>query len=723
MDRILADVPLENPRDDGLGYASFSENLANSICNIDTDECLVFTLCGPWGSGKTTCINFILHYIKEKPKEQRPTIVRFNPWWFSGRGELLNQFFREFCVALGKEERFKKAVRTIADLLQVVSEIPEPTGFGKYGAKVASCWFRQAAKEKELWRLREEIREDLKKQNKHILVIIDDIDRLTSDEIRGLFRVIKAVADFPNTAYLLAFDRSVIVKALEKMQEISGEEFLEKIAQVPLDLPAPDKLALQKIFFEHLDSVLSDTPQDLFDQTYWGNVFWDGIDHFLNTMRNVKSLTNAIRVAYPTIRGEVNPVDFVAIETIRVFAPDIYQLIRSNPDMFAGHLDTVGESGDNVEELKLFHDKWLEQAPEGHKEAMKRLMIRIFPKLDAVFGNTGWDADWIHEWRRKLRICSPDIFPTYFRFAVPEGEISRLGMQAILALAEDSKAFGNKLIELSQQTRPDGSTRVSAFLERLKDYTEKYILEEHIPEVLQAIFNVGDELLLPADEGRSLFSWGNDTRINRIAFQLIKRYESQEERFKILKKVFSKGHAVSIIIGEVYTLGWQHGKYGGKKMPEEECIVSGKQLEELEGIALRKIRDASLSKNFIKTPKLANILYRWRDWEGEKPVKEWVRDVIASDEGLVDFLAVFLSEGRSYGSGDRVARTHWRLDPKSIEPFVEDLSQVAERCRTLLESSSDWLTGRRRTAVETFVEWYEIRAAGKDPNSPLAWME
>lgn len=297
---ILTDTPLENPEDDCFGYASFAENLTDVLCKTMTDECLVFALLGSWGSGKTTCLNFILHYV-DKLENQRPLVIRFNPWWFSGRGDLLQQFFREFCVALGKEKKFKKTIEIIANLVEIASEIPEPTGISKLGGKLASRWLKQAKKDKEVWKIREKIKKDIKKQNQHILVVIDDIDRLPSEEIRDLFKVIKAVADFPKTTYLLAFDKDVVVKALKSVQETPGEEYLEKIVQVPFHLPIPDKVSLRRFFCGQLKLILLNTPEKLFDQTYWENVFRNGIDHFLNTMRNVKRLINAIKTTYPLV--------------------------------------------------------------------------------------------------------------------------------------------------------------------------------------------------------------------------------------------------------------------------------------------------------------------------------------------------------------------------------------------------------------------------------------
>lgn len=707
---ILADTPLERPEEDRLGFAPFARNLADAICKVSAEECLVFALYGQWGTGKTTTLNFVLHYINEKPEDKRPIIVRFNPWWFSGHGELLDQFFREFRASLGKEKKFKEVVKYLADFTEVISAVPEYEV--KIIGKVISWVLRKLGKNKESWQIRDEIRKHLQKQTSQILVIIDDIDRLPAEEIRSVFRVIKAVADFPRTIYLLAFDKAVISKALGDLHGIDGGDYLEKIVQVPFDLPSPDKIALLKLFSEQLDIILSDTSEELFDQTYWGNVFWDGIDHFLNTMRNLKCLTNALKVTYPPVKGEVNPVDFIAIETIRLFSTDIYRLIRNNPDMFIGYSDSY--SYPKAEDLKPFHDKWTDQIPEENREVVKKLLKRIFPKLEAVFGGTHYGGSWESTWRKQLRICSPDIFPVYFRLAVPEGEILYTEMQTILALAINSKTFSNKLLELSRQHRTDGSTRVSAFLERMEDYTEKEIPEEHIPQILQSLFDIGDELLVPEDEGRGFFSWGNDVRIGRIMFQLLKRYKTQEERFKVLKEVFTNGHAVSMIVGEVTTFGQQHGKYNAKTRFDNERLVSNEHLEELEKIALSKIKQIAENDKLLKTPQLAHILYGWRDWETEDQVRKWVLKIITSDEGLVEFLTGFLSKSYSHGMGDRVAKVKWRLDPKSLEPFV-DPTEIIKRCRNLLELMPDWLKDKKKIAVETFVKWYDFQAEGKNP--------
>ncbi|MBC1259379.1 KAP P-loop domain protein, partial (plasmid) [Trichormus variabilis V5] len=91
-----------------------------------------------------------------------------------------------------------------------------------------------------------------------------------------------------------------------------------------------------------------------------------------------------------------------------------------------------------------------------------------------------------------LHICSADVFPVYFRLAIPEGNISISEMQAILALANNCQAFGAKLVELSAQMRPDGISRINVFLDRLRDYVDKDIPLNDVEPILQAFFEVGD---------------------------------------------------------------------------------------------------------------------------------------------------------------------------------------------------------------------------------------
>lgn len=723
-EQLVADVPLQDPNDDLLGYRDLAKSLAEIIGHKRGDEGMVFAVCGSWGCGKTTFLNFVLHYIEKKPVQERPVIVRFNPWWFSGHADLLHRFLRELQTSFGKS-RLKKLAAKTADFLSIISDIPDPTGLLRPTTGALRAMTEQD-KQVTAWELKDQICSLLRKQKRYVLIVIDDIDRLSREEIRDLFRVIKAVADFPKTHYLLALDRQVVAQALKDQQGLSGEDYLAKIVQVTFDLPVPDKVSLRKAFTSLLNEVLAGTPDYLIDEVYFGNLYWDGIDHFLNTMRDVKRLINALAINYPLVRGEVNPQDFVALETMRVFSPSLYYTIRANPQMFAGYWVAITPTTvPYSEQLKTFHEQLLNSLPEQDRPYLKNMLRRLFPKLEGIeglFGNTHYGPNWGPEWRKRLRVCSLECFQVYFRFSLPEGSPSNAEVQALLALATDQEAFGSRLVEFSRQLRPDGTTRVSAFLERLWDFADKDIPKVVIPRILGALFEVGDQLLVEEDEPRGLFGWGNDIRIGRLVFRLLRRYDTQQERFELLRDAFEGGKAVSVIVGETASLGQQHGKYGADSRPPEEQLVGREHLEILEGIALKKIKEAAEKGELLRAPYLARILYRWRDWEAEEAPKTWIRQskLLDSDEGLADLLAGFLSRSFAQAESDRVPRVRWRLDPRIIEPFL-DLSAIVPRCRSLLEDNPEWLTGRRKIALETFLREYDLNSKGRDPGE--AWEE
>ena len=113
--------PLNNPEQDRLGYASFAQTIAKGISGMSKENVpngLVLAIYGEWGSGKTTVLNFIQHYLKA---DKRLEIVRFNPWWFSSTEDLVYQFFKELGFA-------NKSNKTMTDLLKRFGRILSASG-------------------------------------------------------------------------------------------------------------------------------------------------------------------------------------------------------------------------------------------------------------------------------------------------------------------------------------------------------------------------------------------------------------------------------------------------------------------------------------------------------------------------------------------------------------------------------------------------------------------
>ncbi|MEO5937281.1 MAG: P-loop NTPase fold protein [Terriglobales bacterium] len=89
---LSSDRPSIDPKQDLFGHAPFAEALAKSIHSYPDADGVVLALYGPWGSGKSTVLAYVLHYLQQLPEEEQPVIVTFNPWWFSGQENLARAF-------------------------------------------------------------------------------------------------------------------------------------------------------------------------------------------------------------------------------------------------------------------------------------------------------------------------------------------------------------------------------------------------------------------------------------------------------------------------------------------------------------------------------------------------------------------------------------------------------------------------------------------------------
>ncbi|MBO3463517.1 P-loop NTPase fold protein [Aetokthonos hydrillicola Thurmond2011] len=556
---------LSDPEKDRLGYATFAKYLADSICNMTITEGFVIAVYGSWNSGKSTLMNFLIHYLQEKPEDERPIIVPFNPLLFSGSQDITKRFFEQIRNVISRISSVSKGLKErIGDFAKAVGQTSLP--YSQAGTALATLF---EAQEKETPELKEEVEEKLVNQDKRIVVAIDDIDRLSTEEIQQLFRLLKAIPSFTNIIYVLAFNKEVVLKALTETKQTS-EAYLDQIIQVDFELPKPDKTSLRRIFFEKLNNVIFDLSEELFVSNYWRNIYYEGIDHFITSLRDIVRLIENLSLTYPTVKGEVNPIDYIALESLRVFCPIIYDTIRNNKNAF------LGKQNSSIDEIKNILNSWTAQLKNEDKQPVQKILMFLFPKLSVVWGSKySYVEETELEWCNKLRICCPEKFSIYFRLALGESKLFQTQIDAIFALSSDEKTFAQKLTELANQKRPDGTTQLRAFLEELENYTGQEIPQESIPGIVKAFLEVGEQLLIPEDEPTTIFDFSNEVRISHIISQLLSRLD-EPTRFQILETSVSEGEVISRILNEI------------KISLKDEFLLSAQHLKELEGMIAQK---------------------------------------------------------------------------------------------------------------------------------------
>ena len=709
------DQPIKSHREDKLGRFPFAQSLGNAILSYKEKDSIVIGLFGAWGSGKTSIINMALEHIdlfsKNKIDDKKPIIVSFNPWNYSDQNQLVTQFFKQLSVVLrrpnyaGEVKKAGEKMEAYANFLVPLKLIP---GLGQY-AEIAKDAVKKVGIAAKSWgdlesndlnAIRADLNKLLAKQPHKIIVVIDDIDRLNNTEIRQIFQLIKSLGDFPNTIYMLAFDRDVVKNALEKVQGGSGIGYLEKVVQIPFEIPLISKQEVERLLFSKLDELIKDLPQGKWNQNYWMNIYNSGLKYFFGNVRDVTRYINSLRFSFEIVKGEVNTIDFFAITGVQVFFPEVYYGIRDNKDIFAGTFDSSHGRNDNVkEQAKKRCDEIIGRVNESQQEVMKDFLKILFPKLEDVYGYSHFGNDWMYNWRRDCRICSPDIFNIFFRFSLPKGEISQKEIETILSLGNNANSFAEALLKLSEDKR-----RIIRFLERLEDYTQSDIPEENIEPIITALMDIGD--LFP--EGDSGF-FGIDTpmRILRLCYQLSHRFDSCEKRFNILKNAIKKAkRSLCTIVHEVGVLCQEQGKFGSKESPEpkDKLTVNAEQLKKLEKLACDKIESWEKDGRLEKQEYLPSILFSWKEWVQKKKIIIFINNMIKSDNGLIDLITSFLTKSTSHSLSDYAEKINWKINIKNIEEFV-DLKEVEPRIRKI-SSSKDFeeLDERKKLAIKIFLD-------------------
>jgi hypothetical protein len=139
-------------------------------------------------------------------------------------------------------------------------------------AKAVATYFSAVAKAeaKSLDQVKSELSVLLRALPQPLLVVIDDVDRLTGPELRLVFQLIKANADFPNSVCLVLFQREIVEEILTKELSIDGREYLKKIVQVGFDVPRIQRSKLEAILMSKLDMLVQSKPV----QTLWEKERW-----------------------------------------------------------------------------------------------------------------------------------------------------------------------------------------------------------------------------------------------------------------------------------------------------------------------------------------------------------------------------------------------------------------------------------------------------------------
>ena len=327
----FSNVALPVDGNDELERTGFVETLASTVVLPTNANSLVLAIEAPWGEGKSSVLSLLLRQLDKHPDS--PLVVSFNPWLATGRDRIFRAFFSQFSAALLEEGEIRLAERlvsfgeTLEELLPSGARALPRIGFQRFRRILGRIPVIDLEVEKQ------NLRQAVIGAGKPLVVVIDDLDRLAPEDIRVVFQLVKAVADFPRVAYVLAFDPEPIDSALSfGGDEEKGRQFRDKIVQANFPLPRVPYATRRRFLTKKLNERLKAWKIDVShrEEQLLERAIPLGLAA-LRTPRDIKRVLNKTLMTAENVRDEVNFADVFVFETLHAKFPKVANLIRQRP--------------------------------------------------------------------------------------------------------------------------------------------------------------------------------------------------------------------------------------------------------------------------------------------------------------------------------------------------------------------------------------------------------
>lgn len=663
--KITGDNPIALPEEDTIGRNSLAQSFAKQILFLDTSKGSVIGVLGAWGSGKTSFINL----ARNELNKENITVLDFNPWMFSGTEQLMQSFFSELSAQLRLRpdlSEIGEAIGTYGDIFAGMGWIPLVGPWIERGHKASEVISKVLQGHKEgVGTQRNKIEDVLIKLDKRIIVVVDDIDRLSTTEIRDIFKLVRLTANFPNIIYVVAFDRIRVENALNE-EGINGRDYLEKILQVAIDIPPIPFQILSTQILTAVDNAIQNIEKvGPFNNHTWPDIFVEIIRPLIRTMRDVRRYAVNIHGTIDSLGGEVALTDVLALEAIRIFMPDVFKLLHSSIDALTTTDDHIfGYSRKTESPLKAKIEKLIVVSGDN-SYIINDMIRRLFPAARRHIENNSYGAEWKNEWLRERRVAHEDILQLYLEHYAGDH------FKAFLH-AEKAHLFMNNRQLFDDYLRSLDATQITDVITALEAYEDQY-KSESVEAASIVLLNLLHTL---PDNRVNMFDYDVRLKVTRVVYRLIRSLKAPDVIESTVKSILPEVVTLSAKYELIGMVGHTEGQ--GHKLISEEAA---KQIE-LEWAHEVK---AATDEDLLKEPDLLWILLRAK------------RYISASDEqiGISDTAELTLvvlkssqSEVMSQSIDSRAVRKETRLAWDALIELYGDEETLKNRIEQAKNSTS-----------------------------------
>jgi hypothetical protein len=614
MRGIDSDAPITGDKKspDLLNRTGFAKRVATLLVEAPQNTGFAISIEGPWGSGKTSVLNLLERQFEELPRSKRPLLVRFNPWIVGTHEKLIQSFLVQLAAKTGTTDHSAAGVKAAKELLAYSSLftalklIPGVEPFatvveGVINAVGGAAKKISDLKELDIERRRKAVVSALQQLDHPIIVFIDDLDRLPAFEVFEMIRLVKAVGDFPRVSYVLCYEPGYVTSALTGAGITNAGTYLDKIVQVRISLPATSKSDLADILNSEYEKLPQEARSAFADVDERIQEFYrEALRAMLETPRDIRRIFNRLHISEPVCRGEVNLADLIALETLAVKAPSVYEQIRVHPELY------VEEPVEERSVYSIFHEQKpderqqiresaMGQVPASLRRATRALISMLFPLT-----SNERERHVSGSWKPSGFVASRDRLEVALASGIPSDEYPLAVAKEFVRNPDSRRRIADEALEHRKLRKFLEQIVVASSVDAPKDaLSYGQVLGRMVDTQAAADDLAARREGIQGSAARLVFQTVRDTVINI----------EQKARLELLGDLVRDPEAYSLSTLLIANLRRQFGLDGGEKLEAHHRWCNQADLEELEGYWKKNTSNLNISGHLFRAMEVKAALF------------------------------------------------------------------------------------------------------------------
>ena len=293
---IDTDEAMLSCEEDWLGVSGIAKVLQENLKELDLSKSsLTVGVIAPWGKGKSSFMNL----LKERLEKEKAIIISFNPRASKSVSSIQEDFFDAFAEELSRHYfGFGLLLARYTKHLGLLDQYEWTRPLGSL------LTFILPGKEQET------VNRTLRELGRRVYVIIDDLDRLSGEEILEVLKLIDRNASFSNTVFITAYDKAYVDNVLKSCLDHGlSHSFIDKYISIEVPLPEPTKERMKELMWLFMSTRIKMSSSAIYRQVYeaWNRIA--GI--VVASLDSVRDLKRYLNQMLPRYNESINSIYWI----------------------------------------------------------------------------------------------------------------------------------------------------------------------------------------------------------------------------------------------------------------------------------------------------------------------------------------------------------------------------------------------------------------------------